>query len=454
MKKKILKLLIFILFFLYISSILADDFVNMYAISEISDTTSNGLPGSDLSYLGGVFSPLIGIGGSPFIALTMLSGAGSLLNSGKLNTEKIPLSDSLMSLPIANMGVFVILLIFTLIKFILSMMGASKMFYDVTFGKFEDLIGVVCSVGCAFLLSNNTSINPAEVTFVSTSNVIPNSILFMNVIAIVCAALSYLVYILMRTMIAALDVLAFLFSPIPGSSAFITILKHIIVSAYIWVSITNPAVSIVIGLILIIIACFVYKSAKRLELYYRKIYLIPFVNAIFRSRHIIPLIPKRMPRGVSDEFPKIDICIESFFMNRGLRLKKRELCYFIKSGDSNYIFKKRIFGKTIKIELPIDTFIEKPFIFRFLRIFTDEQLRDSQRSVSIVISREFGRNISEIIEKTGLIDYNVLLDKRRTEKTDEILLKTQQMKDKASSKISSANENIQRVFKGFFTSKL
>ena len=450
--KNFSRVMLLLLVFSCISTFHAYNFSIAYAHSDAL-VTSNNATGDDISMLGGAFAPLVGVGGSPFIALTMLSGVGSFLNSGTINPDNIPFSDTLMSLPIASTGVFTILLVITIVKFLLSMLGASKVLCDVTLGKIENLSGTVCSVGGAFLLTSLTTVYAAEIATASTASVGVGTYILTNVIAFVTAVLAYAVYAVMRTMVAALDVLAFLFSPIPGSTALFTIAKHIVFSTYIWVAVTNPAASMVIGIILVIITCFVFRAAKRLELYYRKIYLIPFANALFRRGHRIPLIPKKLPRGVSAEFSNIDVCIEGFFMNRTSGLYKRELCYFIKSGESNYIYKKRFFGKTIKFELPKDTYIEKPFIFRFLRIFTDEAFRASQRRVNLVVRREHGKDIPEIIAKTGLIDYNALLEERRRKKAEEMALKAQQMKAQAAEKISSAGKKIKGAFGGLFSGK-
>jgi hypothetical protein len=447
------RIILLLLVFSCIATYQAYNFNAVYAVSETPVEVGGGLSGDDISMLGGAFAPLVGLGGSPFIALTMLSGVGAFLNSGTINPDNIPFSNSLMSLPISSMSIFWILLAITAIKFLLSMIGASKVMCDATLGQIESLTGTVCAVGGAFLLTSVTTVYAADFATASVGSVGAGTYFLTNVIGFVSAVLAYIVYAVMRTMLAALDVLAFLFSPIPGSTALFTIAKHIIFSAYVWVSVTNPTASIVVGVVLVAIACFVFRAAKRLVFYYKKIYLIPFANALFRSGHRIPLIPKRLPRGVAMEFPNIDICIEGFFMNRAFGLYKRELCYFIKSGDTNYIFKKRLFGKTIKIEVPNEAFIEKPFIFRFLRIFTDEALRTSQRRINLIVRREHGKDIAEIIAKTGLIDYNALLEERRRKKAEEMALKAQQMKGQATKKLASASNKIKGTFGGLFSGK-
>ena len=450
---KLPRVILLLLVCSWLSTFLALSFNTANAHSEIHVSGGSHITEGIISMLGEEFSSLVGIGGSPFIALTILSGVGSFLNSGKINPDILPFSDSLMSLPIANTGIFTILLIITIVKFLTSMLGVSKVLCDATLGKIENMIGTVCSVGGAFLLTSVTAAYAAEFASASTISVGAGIYLLTNVVAFLSAVFAFAVYTVTKTMLTALDVLAFLFSPLPGSTAFFTIAKHIILGTYMWVSVTNPAVSMVVGAILVIIACFVFRAAKRLELYYRKIYLVPFVNALFRRGHRIPIIPKKLPRGVAAEFSEIDMCIEGFFMNRTSNLYKRELCYFIKSGETNYIFKKRLFGKTIKFEIPSDTFIEKPFIFRFLRIFSDEALRANQRRVNLVIRREHGKDINKILSMTGLIDYNALLEERRRKKAEEMALKAQQMKAQAAEKFASVGKKIKGTFGGMLSGK-
>ena len=446
----IMKVTLLLLVFSFVSTLIADNYDIIYANQIQWD---NDLPEKDISQLGGAFAPLVGIGGSPFIALTILSGIGSLLNSGSINPDNIPMSSSLMSLPIANPSVFTTLLILTIVKFLLSMFGTSKILCDVILGKVENIIGTICAIGGPFLIASATTVYTAGLTTTNVASVTTDTFFLTNAMAFISAMFAYAVYRVMRTMLASLDVLSFLFSPIPGSAKLFTFGKDMIFGIYMWIAIMNPVASIVIGIILVIIACLVFRAAKRLELYYKKIYLIPFINALFRREHRIPLIPKKLPRGVSAEFSKIDVCIEGFFMNRTSGLYKRELCYFIKSGETNYIFKKRLFRKKIKFKIPNDTFIEKPLIFRFLRIFSDEALKANKRRINLVVSREHGKNIEEIISKTGLIDYNILLNERRNKKIDEIALKMQQIKMKTTDKITSAEKKIKRTFGGLFSSK-
>ena len=463
-----------LLVFSCIATYLAYDQVAARGLAE----TTNAIPSEvfsedDVSMLSGAFAPLVGVGGSPFIVLTILSGAGSLLNSGRINPDSIPMANTLMQLPISHSSVFIALLIFTILKFILSMLSASKVFCDATVSKLENLTGTVCAVGGAFTVVLVTTEYASDIAMASMGSgflgagagvgfgagnsagigVGLGAYILTNIVAFLLSTLTYFIYVVIKTMSVALDVLAFVFSPIPGATGLFNIVKHLFLGSFTWVALTYPTVSAVVAVILIIIACIVFRAAKRLELYYRRVYLVPFFNAIFRRGYKVPLLPKKLPRGVASEFINMELCIECFFMNRTTALYKRERCYFIRSEASNYIYKKRLLGKTIKIELFGDVFIEKPFIFRFLRIFSDESLPASRRRVNLVVRREHGQDILELIEKTGLIDYNAILEERRRKKAEERTLVAQRMKNQTSNSLASASKKVKGTFGSLITKK-
>jgi hypothetical protein len=138
-------------------------------------------------------------------------------------------------------------------------------------------------------------------------------------------------------------------------------------------------------------------------------------------------------------------------MNKASMFNKRELCYFIRSDGINYIFKKRLLGKVIKMEFSGDIYIEKSF--RFIRIFTDEELRTDQRKIYFILRREHSNNIGELIEKVGFIDYNLILNERRQKKIDEMKSKALLMKDNTTEKVIRANQKMQNVFSNIFFNK-
>ena len=417
-----------------------------------NNTGSNIYTNEEISILGGAFAPLISLSSSPFIALTILSGAGAFLNSGVVNPEDASFLQTLTQLPISTTGVFIFFLLVTIASFLLNLLGPTKIFSDATLGKLENYIGIIASIGGTFILSSVTAVYAAETAGLGLGSSYLGSYILTHVISFFLAVLAYIVYIVIKTMIMAIDILAFLFSPIPGLSALFTITKHTTIGLYTWFALANPIAASIVGLICLVIAFLVFRAAKRLELYYRKIYIIPFFNALFRRDLIVPLVPKKMPYGLAKEFLKnIDICIEGFFMNKVSKFYKRELCYFVRSEGKNYLFKKRFLGKTIKNEINGDVYIEK--CFRFIRVFTDESLNMNLRNVCLVLRREHSKNKIELIEKARLIDYNLILEERRRKKAAEIAEKARLIKEKAAEKISAAGKSIQNTFSRFFKKK-
>jgi len=368
--------------------------------------------------MSGSFAPLVSVSGNPFIVLTALSGTGTLLNAEVIDVDNISIARVLMALPISSIGIFIALLLVTIVKYLLSLPTSTKIFSDAVLGRADSVVGAVCVVGISLLASQTTMVYASEVATVTVGDVGIVSSIITGVISFVFMVASFAMYISVRTMINAIDILAFLLAPIPGSSAVFTIVKNSSVILYILMAFIFPVIATIIGIILVIISFFVFRYAKRLELYYKRVYLIPFFNSIFRRKHVIPLIPKKLPRGVAEEFDDIKLCIECFFMNKTTPLYKRERCYFVRSGEVNYIYKKRLFGKTIKVKVSDETYIEK--LFRFLKIFTHEELVEKERNINIVVRREHSKNWDDIIETAQLIDYNAILEERQRIKMEKL----------------------------------
>ena len=384
---------------------LTHNFDIVYALTETIVYSGN-LSNDNMLLMSGVFAPLVGIGGSPFIALTILSGAGSLLNSGIINAENIPLSNAFMALPIANIYSFIPLFILACSKFLLSMLGISKVFCDIALGKLEDLTGKICIVVGTFLVAYITTTYASSVASTTVGGLGIWTFVLTNIISFTISMIAYTIYVVLRTMVSAIDSFVLLLSPIPGATGIFTILKHLVVIAYTIIAITNPIISSLIGVLCVDIACFVFRLARRLELYYKRIYLMPFLNAIFRSKKHTSLIPDKLPYGILAEFDNVDFCVECFIMDKIPELHKREQCYFIGAKGSSYIYKKRHFGKSVKIKLPTRVYIEKSFVFNFLRIFTTGEPNSNQRIFNLVISREHEKNIIGLTEKAKLRNFN------------------------------------------------
>lgn len=355
-----------------------------------------------------VFSLIIGMSCSPFIALTVISGVGSFLNSGLVNSDAIPFSGFITELPLASFGVFVVLLVITSLKGLLNFAGTTKILCDATLGKLEDLTATLCVIIGPYLVITTVTVYAAEP---ASGGVLSSAA--SGVLAVIASVVVYGMYYVVKTLVAALGVFTFL---IPGASVLFTTAKYTIVSGYTILTFVNPTVAFVIGLMLLVVALIAFSWARRMVKYYRRIYLFPFLNAAFRGGRIIPLVSKRIPRGVLKGFGKVDICIAAFFMNRTSPFKQREMCHFIRVDGKNYLYKMNVFGKEVKIPLEGKLYVER--CFRFVRIFSEEEKPSSVRGIHIVISREQVCNIEELLADKNFVDYNIILDGRKRLKSN------------------------------------
>lgn len=451
-RKVILLILVFSIFLGYF----AHEFTAVYASVYATGTVSGSLAGVDLRMLGGAFAPLVGIGGSPLITLTMLSGAGTLLNEGIVNPEHIPLSGMLMALPISNLYVLIGLALVTGAKFALSLSSTTKLFSDATLGTIERVLGIVCSIGGVLVITFATTVYAAEIAATSSSAGIGRVVLTI-IISFVSALIAYVIYVVVRTMVSAGDACAtivlFVF---PGATAAVVVIKHITIALYSLLIIFFPAVAVFFGIIVVAIACLMFGRTKRMERYYKHIYLFPLLNRIFRKDYRVPLVPKKLPYGIAEEFDTVELCIECFFMNKKLKLYKRETCWFVRSNGINYIFKKRLFGKAIKIEVPTEAYIERPYIFGYwskkikpylyLKIFTDEAQPTKQRLINAIIRREHGKSFEELCTIASLVDYNEILEERKRKKDELRAQKIGELIDSATGTFSSTKNKIKDAF--------
>lgn len=338
-----------------------------------------------------LFAAVVGISCSPFIALTVLSGIGSLLNAGFFDASAIPFAETLTELPISQLNVFIPLIAITAVKGLLELLSSSKMLCDATLGKLENVVGILCTVvGTYFAFTVVTvSANTLDAQYGGTT--VPGGMITAAAMPVLAYGINYLI----KTFMTATGLIALIVAPIPGMTALFSVVKYFSVGAFVLVSIFNPMVGAVIGLVFLVIAVLFFKWSRRLVLYYRRVYILPFLNSIFRGGRVIPVKMKRLPAGVAQEFGDVTVCVEAFFMNKTTAFKKRERCCLVRAGDANYLFKRRLLGKKIKIKLDGNFFIED--CFRFIRISTDSNEHLLLKKIHFVVSREQSANLTDLI---------------------------------------------------------
>ena len=349
-----------------------------------------------------VFTALVGMSCAPFLTLLILSGAGNLLNTGLFNTDIIPFAEILMGLPISETNVFVVLLVITSLKIFVSLVGSGKIVCDISIGKIEELTGAICVIAGPYLVATSVTVHGASLSaggglFVSGA---------ARALSVIIPLVAYGLYYIMKNLASAIDIAAFLASPVPGVTALFTIAKHVLIGAYVGLALISPTAMTVVGLIFFVVAVIVFRWAQRLVRYYKKIYLAAFFKSTVLAGWPPPLVPARLPRGAAAEFNNVEICIPAFVMNNTPLIKKRDRCYLVRAGNGNYLFAGKMFGEPVKMKLPDGIYIEE--LFRFIRIFSDGHLPLPLRGVHAVIGREHAANIEALINKAGFVDYGEL----------------------------------------------
>jgi hypothetical protein len=355
--------------------------------------------------LAGAFAPIFALAGSPFIALALISAAGCLLNAGIINPAHIPMSHIFMELPTANYFFLGAILFVLAFQYLLGTTAASKIFSQATLDNIESVIGAACALFGMYYVSRDMT-----ATDIARSYGIDIALTAASVgISLLMSAVSLVIYMITNTMARAIDMLAMVAAPIPGASFVLTNFKFAGIIFFMLLALFAPAIAAVLGVLIFIIACFVYKKTRRLEIYYRNIYIKPLFNAIFKY-YDAEIVPKKTPREILSEFEVFSICIDGFFMNKKYGFYKRERCYFIRADGRNYLFNKRRFSRVKKIEMPDNLFYEKHF--RFICIFSD----DLKKDIHFIIRREHAANLPYLSEHAGFIEFKTHKEEERNKK--------------------------------------
>ena len=325
-----------------------------------------------------LFAALIGMSCVPFVVLTVLSGAGNLLNAGVIHADSIPLSETLMGLPISQFNIFIILLIITLLNWLLSLSSVSKFLCEMTIGKIESLVGLLTAIVGPYLVFTAVTVYASGITATPLAGgfIAPVA---TGIAVVFVPIIAFIIYYLVKTFISAINIAVSFFSLIPGMSAIYSTFKYIIIGLYAWLALFHPMIASFVGAIILLFAVIFFRWATRVIKYFRHIHLYPtlgaIVNSLFRMKREVALLPKRMPTGITSCFGKIDVCILAFIRNNTTPLRKWEHCYYVRADGANYLYKRRRFSKPIKIPFEGKGIIEEKkfaFVLKHLNISTNK----------------------------------------------------------------------------------
>ena len=407
--------------------------------------------------IGGTTSGLVSISTSPVMALTILSLTGALQGSnidGESKEMKALISLShkfpvdLSKLPFASFDTFRVLFAIALLLFILRILPYTKIFTFATIDKFEKMTGQVISFLLVSVMTSSTAVFAAtSVSSAQNTETTLWSVALTTALSVIFSIAAGVIYYFIKTVCVGLEILAFIASPIPFLSGIFESLKASLAIVFTLLPFFSPVTSLIISLFIIFLSIYLFNKMNTLVIYFKYIYIKPFWNAFFHKRKIFPLAHNKLPEKISNNFVHIEIAVPVFPLKKIGKIKKKALCWLVFDGDKSYICKNYLLKKPLC--LPFQDLLEGDNLymqkaFRFLRIFSDENIIDSHKRLLLVLSREYDNQIDDIVDITGFEDYRKLEVRRKEErKMAKENLKRQKLDDKHSNVFNKADKKLE-----------
>jgi hypothetical protein len=332
--------------------------------------------------LGGSFAEIVAIAIDPALVLAVFSVIGYLGRN-----DIIPLGDSafamrLMSLPVSDFGMMIFFLVIAAVKIVLSITRGTELINKAFLSKPEFCLAVLSVCGSSF-----TSVFAAPAAAAGNDSA---NVAVLALIAIVSAVGGFLILHVIGTMMKGADAAAFIFALIPGTFQFIQLGKAGTTVGFVLLAIFAPWAAAVTGAAVLLIAVLTYGLTYRLQRYFSHIYISPLLNTVytflFKKSKDFPLVMKKVPSYISENFPNMRFCHEAFVLHGIPGIPAREMMYLIQDeAGVNHLCRRKHPLKWEEVEFDPESLYGAPQ-FRFLMLYSDEVFKKSK--VKIVLRRE------------------------------------------------------------------
>ena len=170
-----------------------------------------------------------------------------------------------------------------------------------------------------------------------------------------------------------------------------------------------PALFYVIYGIIILISFFVFRWAVSVVRYVKALFISPFFSAIFRRRKDVPLVHKKAPK----KYRSASLCLPVFFMknsDRKLKVHKRDLWWLVCSEGKTFFVSSRGASRKEQRVTVEDLYLRDPGLLKgVIELFDmkdpEKKVSSGNRSIHLVMSREYAKKIPEILKITGFKEY-------------------------------------------------
>ena len=270
------------------------------------------------------------------------------------------------------------------LKMLLDTFRGTKILCDALLGKIEFVVGAILVLAVAFLNSTAVVVYASENLLSSypTSNTL--STLVLTLISVVVSTFSYISYYVIRTMVKGLETISFLFALFPVAFQVLQGLKYSLSIAYVLLALHSPVVATALGILILVISLVFFIKLKRLERYFRNIYVYPILTKIFLRKWVDEPVMKKIPPFVSKYIPDPLVCKAVFIGKNKHNIPKRAKIYFACSQDVSLIFRKGLLSEWKVFEVDkSDLLLERRFRFSRFRA----------KEVDIIFRRDYTNTV-------------------------------------------------------------
>lgn len=321
-----------------------------------------------------------------------------------------PIIRTAANLPISTPAVTVILTIVTIALYVVRSTSVSKALSAPTIDKIEEFSGYIVTVALSFMpVAMVRTVQAADIGETTQKVVSLGTYAALLFLSLFSAIFNLIVYFVIHNCLDAVELLAAAV-PVKGMNVVVEILKAILHLTLVVLQLVSPFICVIIGIIFFIISLILLRWLNVLSVYYTHIYVKPLLRKVFRRHEVSPFMHKKFPGRGRRKYPELTMAIPAFSMNRRGRLvKKRELIWLSERGGEPVFIKVKPLRRVKEITLeelnPLHREVYLQKTLRFTRIVSED------RTVEIIFSSEYNDRWEVMLERFGLKDYSVVLDR-------------------------------------------
>lgn len=417
------------------------------------------ISGSTLARIAGANAEIVGISCEPFTALFFI-GLIEIVN-GWLHILDITPT------PAGNPFVFAVITVFFIASKVMKSNEATEVFGIITLGELEKYLGFffVCVIGIMNVIGISTD---AVNSVAYADNIVRNNSggagsafvwIFSILWAIFMAISSLLVYVIIKTVMSALDIVQVSLSFIPGSAFIFQTIKTIFVFFIVFTNIVLPPLGIAINIIVFITCCILFGLSLKAIRYFKNIYMKPIFRRMRGFDPSMPLCSPKIPKKIrkhceKNQFtPVMAIPVYGLrYIGKNERIKKFDRWWMVSDGNNTYFMKPCSGKKGVRI-MNIQDSYQQPVcmhrgmwyfeIFSYIPTPQNMAKRSPKKAFSFVYSLEYKYRFGDLLKITKYQDYNRIKDvkkynkrqlreSKKLQKREEFLRKFDEMKSKVT----------------------